>query len=467
MATEGTYDTRAAKEISLDYLIKIMQGCEVNKIYVKKLAPNDNSKNQPYFGAQLTDVSFLPVGELVPSETTSDKPRNKSRKIKYQASVSMAWVDSEGNIFDAPHTKLIFYPQYPEVRFSGFLKGSQVDAGEWMDPRRLGRAEGRWLVLGVSPTGKVFSYLVVPESRLEKELRDSDMISFNSVFSIIDLTQISGETNTKDSLLIKLREIHELGWVTSRKLNTDGTYSNYMAQNGGGYTLEALLGVSPNGIAEPDYLGWEVKQFSVKEFPLKGVGPTTLMTPEPDGGFYGINRVLEFVKRYGYPDQKGKKGRMNFGGVHYCGKRTSKTGLTMLIEGFDPENIQITDAKGFIGLVDENDQVAASWSFAKIMEHWKKKHSQAVYVASMKRLSPSGGVEYRYGKDIELGTGAEFQRMLYSIHSGFLYYDPGIKVENIDTPRPRSKARSQFRIKHNYLSSLYKNYEFVDIKNNL
>jgi len=31
----------------------------------------------------------------------------------------------------------------------------------------------------------------------------------------------------------------------------------------GGYTLEAELGIIPNGKAEPDYLGYEVKQYSV------------------------------------------------------------------------------------------------------------------------------------------------------------------------------------------------------------
>jgi hypothetical protein len=38
------------------------------------------------------------------------------------------------------------------------------------------------------------------------------------------------------------------------------------APNCGGYTLEAELGITPNGYSEPDFLGWEVKQFGVANF---------------------------------------------------------------------------------------------------------------------------------------------------------------------------------------------------------
>jgi hypothetical protein len=34
----------------------------------------------------------------------------------------------------------------------------------------------------------------------------------------------------------------------------------------GGYTLEAELGITPNGYSEPDFMGWEVKQFGVTKF---------------------------------------------------------------------------------------------------------------------------------------------------------------------------------------------------------
>ena len=88
------------------------------------------------------------------------------------------------------------------------------------------------------------------------------------------------------------------------------------ARNGGGYTLEAELGISPNGYAEPDFMGWEVKQYGVRDFErYTAKRPVTLMTPEPTGGVYRDEGVEVFLHRFGYPDKAGKAGRINFGGV--------------------------------------------------------------------------------------------------------------------------------------------------------
>ena len=54
----GTYDSTHAREISFESLVKLMTDMGGDKIFIKKLSPNDNSKNQPYFGSHLTDVSF-------------------------------------------------------------------------------------------------------------------------------------------------------------------------------------------------------------------------------------------------------------------------------------------------------------------------------------------------------------------------------------------------------------------------
>jgi hypothetical protein len=44
---------------------------------------------------------------------------------------------------------------------------------------------------------------------------------------------------------------------------------------------------------------------------------------------------------------------------------------------------------------------------------------------------------------------------------GNIYYDPGIKMENIET-KPKIKKRSQFRIKSQFLPNLYKVNEIID-----
>jgi hypothetical protein len=93
----GTYDTPESKTISLRELQDIYRRLGCKKIYVKKLAPNDNSKNQPYFGSHLTDLPFIPTQEIVASATASNK--NSKRKIKYQAALKLSWVDTNVGSF--------------------------------------------------------------------------------------------------------------------------------------------------------------------------------------------------------------------------------------------------------------------------------------------------------------------------------------------------------------------------------
>jgi hypothetical protein len=459
----GTYDCGNSKQISLDTVVGIMTSFGATKIYIKKLAPNDNSKNQPYFGAHLTDLPFIPTGDIQASLSTSNKTSDAKRQIKYQAQVKLIWIDATGNLYPAPNAKLIYYPQYPEVRFSGFLQGSKVKASRWMSPQKEGRALGRWLILGIADDETVYSYLATPESALSNELGKTILIKTTNVFGQLDIQHKGIPKDTRSALLDKLLEVHEMGWIAGQKLSSDLTSKPYKAQNGGGYTLEAMLGISPNGFAEPDYLGWEVKQFGVKGFPIKQAKPTTLMTPEPNGGIYTDLGAGEFVRRFGYADKSGKPDRMNFGGRHLVGKNCKTTNLMMHLKGFDPATSKITDANGAITLVDHTETVAASWGFPKIMNHWKKKHSQAVYIPCLMRKTETGEREYYYGNNIELGIGTNFEIFLSAMAEGYVYYDPGIKLENVSNPKSVPKKRSQFRINHKHIVSLYHSLEFIDI----
>lgn len=47
--------------------------------------------------------------------------------------------------------------------------------------------------------------------------------------------------------------------------------------------------------------------------------------------------------------------------------------------------------------------------------------------------------------------------------AGRVYYDPGIKLENASSARPRVKRRSQFRVKSSDLPALYQSMETVDL----
>jgi hypothetical protein len=185
------------------------------------------------------------------------------------------------------------------------------------------------------------------------------------------------------------------------------------------------------------------------------------MTPEPNGGFYAREGVVEFVRRYGYPDRSGRVDRRNFGGIHKVGQTHSVTGLDMQLIGFDPEESKIRSSDGKITLVDGAGNEAASWSFVSLIKHWNRKHNLACYVPS--RCDSTGERKYFYGDKVILGVGTDFQLFLAEMNSGGIYYDPGIKVEFISSPHPRSKRRSQFRIKSGLLSKIYKLSEEVSL----
>ncbi|MBK7122950.1 MAG: hypothetical protein IPH68_09170 [Chitinophagaceae bacterium] len=105
------------------------------------------------------------------------------------------------------------------------------------------------------------------------------------VFKEITLEGTSIQINSKKQLIKKLKRIHQLGWINSRRLDKNKNILPCISSNCGGYTLEAELGITPNGYSEPDYLGWEVKQFAVKDFKKYNSSVVTLMTPEPTHGF--------------------------------------------------------------------------------------------------------------------------------------------------------------------------------------
>ena len=450
------FSSAAARDLSLAKLLGIFADKGVNSIVYKNLSPNDNSKNQPYLAGHFTDLGFIPTGELKPTVTASRKAGAEKRKVKFTSSLDWAWIDQNGVSHEAPNTKLIYYPQYPEVRLSDFLQGSRADLDGWMDPLRRGRAQGRVLVLGLTNT-RIYAWLAVPETRIAKEIQDAAYTELSSVLrELVDPNKYSGELDAKALLLQELARIYRKGPIESKRLNGEGRLIPYRAQNGGGFTLEAELGVIPNGVAEPDFLGWEVKQFSVN----KGKNPAlTLMTPEPDGGFYKTKPLLEFMLKYGYTN---KDDRYDFNGIHKCHVRQKKTNLLLQLTGFDRDAGKLSDATGGIYLIDEKDEVAASWSYAKIIGHWKQKHARAVYVPSTPGISESAIKSYQYGPEIRLFEGTHINLLLKQFDAGAVYYDPGINIKNIST-RPRSKKRNQIRVKSNDLHNLYTQLERVDL----
>ena len=183
------------------------------------------------------------------------------------------------------------------------------------------------------------------------------------------------ESDSKAKLLRRLQEIYEMGPVQSHRLDKNGNRIEYKAQNGAGYTLEALFGITPNGSPDPDFEDWELKSNSGSV--------VTLMTPEPNCGKY-LESLEDFVRAYGKVKEQE---RMDFTGIHKHCEMNTKTQLTLHLVGYDRKSSKIIEPNGGLHLIDINGALAAGWEFAKLIDHWKNKHSKTCFVSVTKRMS--------------------------------------------------------------------------------
>jgi hypothetical protein len=433
--------------MNFQILKKLLSDCGCLNIYIKELAPNDNSKNQVYFGGSFDILNIFPLVDIKSYTANSSKDEN------FKASLNFYWITEDQEFVRANNAQLILYPQYPEVRFSGFLKNCIKAPSKLM----TSRSPERILFLAVTADGRILGYVIDKTFELYNEYLNFPQLTTHGVFYIID---IISQNNNRSILLKELIRIHQLGWINSKRLGSHGEVLPCLSPNCGGYTLEAELGVRPNGFSEPDFLGWEIKQFNARNFEKIGSEILTLMTPEPTGGYYVNEGVEEFVRKYGYPDKLGRYDRLNFGGIHKIGLRHPLTNLKLQLIGFDRDTNKIVTSNGRISLVDSSENEAASWSFATLLLHWNRKHNLACYVPSHKKNETQ--LQYRYGANLILGIGTNFIRFLDQMSKGNIYYDPGIKVEDSST-NPHTKRRSQFRIKSAYINSLYNKSEFINI----
>jgi hypothetical protein len=424
----------------------VQAGC--TRLYAKALAGNDNSKNQVYFGPNFQALNLFP-------NTGIFADSSKKNPI-FKAKLHFGWLQVNAQFAEASGAQLILYPQYPEVRFSGFLKGCAAAPSDLMASRLVGRI----LFLGVASDRRVMGFVVGPNSEIAREFLAEQLEPADGVFIEITLPRIPSGEDSRLRLLAELNRIHSMGWIDSKQLDSSGRINSCNAPQCGGFTLEAELGIAKNSSAEPDFLGWEVKQHAVPNFGSVGSGAITLMTPEPTGGFYKEQGVEAFIRKFGYPDKHDRVDRMNFGGIHRVGERHETTHLTMSLPGYDAANCRITDADGSISLVSDSGEVAACWAFSGILSHWSRKHSKAAYVPSQCRKEPQR--QYAYGGRVRLAQRTDSLLLLKALSTGAVYYDPGIKLENSST-KPEVKRRSQFRIISKNIAALYETLEDVTL----
>lgn len=445
-------------KIDLATVFSMLKDNGATEVLYKVLPQNANSKNQVYLASDFSQLGKIPSGDITSHESTSKK--RGGVEAVFRSAIEFYWLGKDGRPYLAPEAKLIFYPQFPEVRFSGFLKGCKDAPSSLYDKARRGTVPGRVLVLGVGSGTRVLGITLPPESPAAREIEEIQPRDEYGALFIVPMPG-RGQGTGYEELMRGLCAIHRREWVPSTRLDKRGVLVPCSSSNCNGNTLESLLGIRSNGISLPDFRGWEVKARQVPNSEKPGASVVTLFTPEPASGVYADNGVVEFLRRYGYADTKGRANRVNFGGTYYANRAPHpRTNLRMVLDGYDPEHQKRYSPDGAIRLLDKHGREAMGWSFAKLMDHWKAKHAHAAFVPAQQRKIPEQ--QYRFGRAILLGEGAEFWRFLASVHAGNVYYDPGIKMVGARDEIPKTKRRSQFRVRSKNLPSLYASSRVVD-----
>jgi hypothetical protein len=422
---------------------KFLLTLDVTRAFFKPLSENDNSKNQIYFGSSFQVLQQIPFGAI------TEFPENKDPN--YKAGVNFWWINNSGHTSSAPNTQLILYTRYPEVRLSGFLSNCPTAPREDLQP--ISREErtnnngkdGRVLIFGICPDNRIYGFLATKNSSLAKSiLANLYLEKHGKTIQEFPLKGLPGTDKTE--LIRKLHEIVKAGWHESIRLFPNGEIKPYQASNAGGYTLEALFGIIPNGIAEPDFKGWELKTFSRTRI--------TLMTPEPDQGFYHEKGAKEFVLKYGHDAPNVIK---YFTGTHKVNTKNTTSQMTLVIKGFDFNKGTISDMTGGLYLLDNNNIPTAIWTFNELITHWSRKHSHACYV-NYTTEEKKGKPGYIYYSPVYLGENTDLSLFLKAMQSGIIVFDPATKVMLNSKGNTKVKARSQFRINFKDLKYLYETF---------
>jgi hypothetical protein len=141
---------------SLKELLQRFKELGAQRVFCKPLAENDNSKQQVYFGGGFDVLHMFPFQDVVVDGAGANGT--------YKAKLDLFWIDATHSE-QANGAQLILYPQYPEVRFSGFLRGCKLAPSELLRPlpkeQRLfnNGADGRVLFFGITGDGKTLAFI--------------------------------------------------------------------------------------------------------------------------------------------------------------------------------------------------------------------------------------------------------------------------------------------------------------------
>lgn len=429
--------------MDLKTLLQKLKKVHCNKFYIKKLAQNNNNKQQIYLGSGFENQHN--AVNLLSYELQQD-----GSNIYLHGTLDFFWMNSDGLIEKANDAKLIYYKQYPEVRLSGFLKGCKIAPRNFLSWEKNKVFPDRILVFGITPQNTIIAFLAVKPSQVYDELLTHCKGHPDDQKGVLyEIKEDDTESlNTKELLISKIDEISRKGWIKSQTLTKEGI----VACTGNrcvGLTLESQLGITQNSSAKADFWGWELKTLTLKRFSSRSNKRITIIEPQPTGGMY-VDDIKNFFNRFGHSDAKNSS-RINFNGTFNANSTNSKKGLKLKLDGLSSKKDKF-DPTGKLLLVSDKGEIAAEWSFLKLREHWVNKHSKAAFIPALKSKETQS---FMYSANISMGEGTTFLKLLNSLDRGQVFLDPACWKDECN----KVKHRNMFRIKRYDLPSLYEKFE--------
>lgn len=422
--------------MELTRVLRAMQDAGADRVLLKSLAPNDNSKNQVYVGGSEVALRELRVdlGEAAMSAAA------KSFQIAQPAS----WIDESGTIVPAPGTKVIFYPQYPELRMSGFAAG--VPKGFSGRDLLVERADGRTLLIGLVPGGWLM-WVGNPDAAALSRL---ELIAVRGTpFHEVVVGHPTTPAQIWEELLERVALLSAGPPLPSVRLNADGSIvaTNPADPHSGGWAVEAALDVPVNALPGPDYRGLvELKSFSGSRI--------SLMTPEPTGGLYaGPGGKRQFMSRWGLLSEDGVKIRFN--GQHRLNEPKTSNPLTLRVGGWSDGTPGRYAPDGQLRLIDGSGAIAAAWLLKDMNAKWLDKHDQALYIQYRRE---AGG--FRLTGRVYKCQETDFRLFMLGLRAGSVIFDPG---HSMVVASGKVSARSQWRTSRNLLLGLYGQVEDLEL----
>ena len=446
---------------------------------VKKLARNNNDKNQIYIHHDLSllnsifDLNF----ELRGSSTSKKDNKTLGKNIPSAVFNNFFWSSRDGGLYKLRGCKAITYLQYPETRLSGFatIEGLMPKSLS-VEFTKANPTSGRYLVMGALRDGTAIGMqLIDPDEQFAAEFSDLNGLAGSKICK--EFTVFNGQTDTEkqfdnmtdialdDSARLKKLLIERVAGKTLKgvRLRPDFVTVPFNANQAAGYTLEHACGIPSNSKGAGDYHGIELKAFS---------RTVSLITTEPDGGMYKDSWNC-FMREFGYLSGNA----IRVGGTHRVNMRDEKHNFTMVIlcnpiikrNGkasvenevlFDPFrsfNEQINGLR--VVLKSSSGKIAASWSIEHLMNNWGPKHTEVVYVrARQNSNSVEAEIIQGYKKKVTFEgeviwcCKSQIKDFIHALHNGTIFLQPAHKL--VPAKLSDNKRRTQWRSNNIYKAVL-------------